>query len=113
MDVVEAFGARLKELREAAGLTQVQLAEKAELHPQGIIKLERGERKPAWETVIALAKALDVTCDAFQQLPASYSEPKVGRPRKEPEPEKPTRKRPLSPRQHRGDGDGPGRGSDR
>jgi transcriptional regulator with XRE-family HTH domain len=62
---VPDFGARLRELRERAGLTQVQLAERASMHPQGIVKLERGEREPGWSTLLALAGALGVSLDTF------------------------------------------------
>lgn len=61
----QPFGPRLRVLREAAGLTQAQLAEGAGLHPQAVVKLERGEREPAWATVLALAEALGVDCLAF------------------------------------------------
>jgi transcriptional regulator with XRE-family HTH domain len=79
-----AFGLRLKELREAAGLTQAQLAERAGLHRQGIVKLERGEREPAWGTVLALVEALGVSCDEFRQPPTRSHDTRPGRPRKAP-----------------------------
>ena len=41
----EAFGARLRRLREAAGLTQEELAERAGLAAKAISALERGERQ--------------------------------------------------------------------
>jgi transcriptional regulator with XRE-family HTH domain len=94
------FGPRLRELREAAGLTQVQLAEQAGLHPQGVIKLERGEREPAWSTVVALAAALGVSCERFLEPAAAAP----GRPRKRtpadlpPAQEKPARRKPRRPR---------------
>jgi transcriptional regulator with XRE-family HTH domain len=78
------FGPRLKELREQAGLTQPQLAERAGLAKAGIANLEQGRTSPAWATVIALCKALAVTPDAFTQAPASRAEAKPGRPRKAP-----------------------------
>jgi transcriptional regulator with XRE-family HTH domain len=59
------FGTKLRTLREKAGLTQVELAKRAGLHSQGVVKLERGEREPAWATVQALADALGVDCTAF------------------------------------------------
>jgi transcriptional regulator with XRE-family HTH domain len=59
------FAGRLKHLREAAGLTQEQLAERAGMHRFGVAKLEQGLREPAWPTVLALAKALGVGCQAF------------------------------------------------
>jgi transcriptional regulator with XRE-family HTH domain len=60
------FGAKLKAVREAAGLTQDQLAEKAGLYKFSIAKIEQGVREPTWSTVQALAKALGVDCTAFQ-----------------------------------------------
>jgi transcriptional regulator with XRE-family HTH domain len=59
------FGSRLKILREAAGLSQAALAEKAEMNVFGIAKLEQGTREPSWATVLKLAKALGVDCTAF------------------------------------------------
>lgn len=54
-----AFGERLRRLREAAGLTLEQLAERAGLTAKGIGALERGERRhPYPHTVQALAEAL-------------------------------------------------------
>jgi len=68
-DQAAAFGHRLRELRERAGLTQTQLAERAGLHRQGIVKLERGEREPAWSTLLALAEALGVDLNSFAEPP--------------------------------------------
>src|SRR5262245_10361830 len=77
------FGLRLKQLREAAGLTQPQLAEKAGLSKGGIANLEQGIREPAWSTVLLLAEALGVDCRAFQEAPAADVKPRGrGRPPK-------------------------------
>lgn len=59
------FAARLKALREAAGLSQAALAEKAGMNRFGVAKLEQGQREPSWATVQALAAALGVDCTAF------------------------------------------------
>lgn len=59
------FGERLLALREQAGLTQGELADKAGCHGFTISKLERGEQEPAWPLVLALAAALGVSCTAF------------------------------------------------
>jgi transcriptional regulator with XRE-family HTH domain len=75
-DKTDRFAARLKELREAAGLTQDQLAAKAGLHIMGIGKLEQGTRKPAWDTVVALSEALNVPCQAFLEEPKPPAEAK-------------------------------------
>lgn len=54
-----AFGSHLRRLREAAGLTQEQLAERAGLSVNAVSQLERGERRsPYPHTIGALADAL-------------------------------------------------------
>ena len=61
-----AFAARLRRLRESAGLTQEELAERAGLTAKGISALERGDRRhPYPATVRAIAEAL--TLDAEQR----------------------------------------------
>ena len=56
------FGAMLRELREAGGLTQEELASKAGLTAKAVSALERGERKrPYPHTVRALADALELS----------------------------------------------------
>jgi transcriptional regulator with XRE-family HTH domain len=66
---VSFFGARLQELRRAKGLTQAELAARAGLSKGGVANLEQGLREPAWATVVALAEALKVDCQAFLQRP--------------------------------------------
>src|SRR5919202_5773583 len=56
------FGARLRRLREAAGLTQEALAERAGLSPNAVGALERGDRRhPHPGTLRALADALGLS----------------------------------------------------
>ena len=77
------FTARLKELRRTAGLSQEQLARAAGLTLGGVTKLEQGVTAPTWATVRALAKALGVSCAAFEEAPARGAGPAArGRPRK-------------------------------
>jgi predicted ATPase/DNA-binding XRE family transcriptional regulator len=58
------FGARLRRLREVAGLTQEELASKAGLAAKHISDLERGERRrPYPHTVRSLAEALGLPED--------------------------------------------------
>jgi predicted ATPase/DNA-binding CsgD family transcriptional regulator/transcriptional regulator with XRE-family HTH domain len=58
------FGARLRRLRESAGLTQEALAERAGLSAKGIAALERGRsRRPYPHTIAALADALGLVGD--------------------------------------------------
>jgi DNA-binding XRE family transcriptional regulator len=93
------FGPRLKALREAAGLSQLDLAVKAGCHKITLSKLEQGKQEPAWPLVLAICKALGVTCEAFcqpsglpeisveqifvnEQTPADKPISRRGRPRK-------------------------------
>jgi transcriptional regulator with XRE-family HTH domain len=90
---VDWFAARLKKLREAAGLSQYALAKATGLSKQAVNKLEAGGREPSWGTIQLLAKALSVTCEAFNDpglsLPAPAAPKPKGRPRKAaPEPAK-------------------------
>jgi transcriptional regulator with XRE-family HTH domain len=94
------FHLRLKRLREAAGLTQGELAERAGMSKGGVANLEQGIRRPEWDTVQALAKALGVDCRAFQDDAAigdaNEEAPKTlrGRPPKSVSDEPPQPKRP-------------------
>ncbi len=58
----EPFGTLLRTMRQNAGLTQEQLAARANLSTNAISALERGERRrPYRHTLSALARALDLT----------------------------------------------------
>ena len=59
------FSQRLRTLREGAGLSQQDLADRAGLNRFAVAKLEQGIREPAWETALALARALDVPLTSF------------------------------------------------
>jgi predicted ATPase/DNA-binding XRE family transcriptional regulator len=64
-----SFGGRLRQLREKAGLTQEELAERAGLSGQAIGALERGDRKrPYAHTVHALASGLGLSGIEAEQL---------------------------------------------
>jgi transcriptional regulator with XRE-family HTH domain len=76
------FGLRLQELRMSAGLTQKELAEKAGMALGGLNKLEQAINKPSWETVLALAGALGVSCEDFTSPPTGGQPPGRGRPPK-------------------------------
>ncbi len=62
-----AFGARLRALREAAGLTQQALAEAAGLAEKNVVwQLESGRRRPTFDTACKLADALGVGVGQFR-----------------------------------------------
>jgi transcriptional regulator with XRE-family HTH domain len=56
----EKFAANLRARREAAGLSQEQLANKAGFHPTEISRLERAVREPRLTTIVRLAGGLGV-----------------------------------------------------
>src|SRR5262249_21275227 len=84
----EWFKDRLREIRAAKGWTQAELAERAGMTREGVAQGEPGRREPAWASVVALANALGVGCDAFLHPPAAGTatpqERRPGRPRKTP-----------------------------
>lgn len=57
------FGKRLREAREKAGLTQTELAEKAQISPQMVSAYEGQAKFPAVKTAAAIAAVLNVSLD--------------------------------------------------
>lgn len=64
-DLRPHLGARVRALRTAAGLTQEQLAERADMHWTFISGVERGLKDPRLNTIGRIADALGVTADAL------------------------------------------------
>jgi transcriptional regulator with XRE-family HTH domain len=56
-----AFGRTLRARRQAAGVTQEELAYSAGVHRTFVSLLERGERSPSFEAMRKLASALGTT----------------------------------------------------
>src|SRR5688572_29705519 len=75
------FARRLQELREAAGLSRPELAQRAGIRSLARIRnLEQGLTSPDRETVRRLALALGVPGDAFEQpLAVEWSSRRRGR----------------------------------
>jgi transcriptional regulator with XRE-family HTH domain len=65
------FGELLTHYRVAAGLTQEELAERAELSVRGLRYLERGMRRPYRDTVERLVQALALSQDEHKTLLAA------------------------------------------
>jgi len=61
------FGAVLREHREAAGLSQETLADRAGVHRTYVGLVERGRRNPTLEVSLRLATALGLTLTALVQ----------------------------------------------
>ncbi|MHB8053662.1 MAG: helix-turn-helix domain-containing protein [Candidatus Aminicenantales bacterium] len=63
MESKKILGENIKRHRLFRGLSQEQLAEKADLSTQVISKIERGVENVAIDNLIAIAKALDFTLE--------------------------------------------------
>jgi transcriptional regulator with XRE-family HTH domain len=63
-----ALGAAIQHLREDAGLSQEELADRSGIHPTHIGGLERGVRNPSYTTLIRLAAALQTRVGRLTQL---------------------------------------------
>jgi transcriptional regulator with XRE-family HTH domain len=59
-NIRQQFGLNLRGLRNRAGLSQEQLGERCELDRTEISLLERGLRFPRLDTVVKLARALEL-----------------------------------------------------
>jgi tetratricopeptide (TPR) repeat protein/transcriptional regulator with XRE-family HTH domain len=95
---VSSFGDLLRRYREAAGLTQAALAERAGLSTRGISALERGQRRlPQRATVELLARALALAPHELARLTIAVRAPDGTAPA----PVRPGRPRRRTPRQAR------------
>ena len=57
------LGQIIREKREALGLTQIEVAEKAGLDRNYIGMVERGERNPSYLSLIKIASGLNMSVD--------------------------------------------------
>jgi transcriptional regulator with XRE-family HTH domain len=64
-DLRPALGARIKELRKRLGISQEELAHRANLHWTYVSDLERGEQSPTVDVVNRLARGLGVSLAEF------------------------------------------------
>ncbi|MBX3628254.1 MAG: helix-turn-helix transcriptional regulator [Rhizobacter sp.] len=53
------FGKEVRRCRDAKGLSQEELADRAEVHSTYISQLERGLKSPTLKVIVRLARALD------------------------------------------------------
>lgn len=59
------LGRALRALRNEAGITQEQLAERLNVDPTFVGRLERGQRGAHWRTIRRILAALDVSVARF------------------------------------------------
>jgi transcriptional regulator with XRE-family HTH domain len=63
--VRELFGKTLRSLREEAGLTQEEVADRADVHWTYLSQVEGGKRNLGLENIVYLARAIGVTPAEF------------------------------------------------
>jgi transcriptional regulator with XRE-family HTH domain len=57
---IRQFGENVRNARESLGISQEELAYRADLHRTQISLIERGQRTPRLDTIEQLAKALQI-----------------------------------------------------
>ena len=60
-DILSLFGAHLRRLRTAKGLSQTELAYRGNFDRNYIGMIERGERNPSLKSLYGIAQALGIT----------------------------------------------------
>ena len=61
----KTLGGRIRRNRESAGLTQEQLAGRANIGRVTLVRLENGDQAPRFKTLSAIAQALEVDVNAL------------------------------------------------
>ncbi len=78
MNIASKVGSRIRILREAAGLTQSELAATAYVTRQSVGNWERGNTLPDVQSLQLVAKALNTTVDGLLGDEASHCVPPGG-----------------------------------
>ena len=60
MDTKKLIGMRIKEIRRSKGLSQEQLAEKADINSKYLSRMERGTENPTLDMLLKLANVLEI-----------------------------------------------------
>ena len=71
------FGLLVRNARKAHKLAISELAERASTGAKHLGRIERGEKSPSFELIIALAKAMDVSPEIFFRFDDLHVDPTV------------------------------------
>jgi transcriptional regulator with XRE-family HTH domain len=74
---MDRLGARLKELRQNAGLSLRELARQADVSPSLISQIENGKSRPSVSTLYSFARLLNVAVDEMFDVESAVEEPHV------------------------------------
>lgn len=69
LDVQVRFAMNMRRIRKSKALTQEKVAERAELHPNYISSVERGERNISLQNIEKIAIALEVEMSELVVVP--------------------------------------------
>jgi len=72
-EITKLIGARIREIRKAQGMTQEEVAERAEMDFTSIGAAERGVRNLSLKGLFRVAKALKVSLEELVRLPQDTS----------------------------------------
>lgn len=64
-NINQTFGSRIAEIRRLLGISQEELAFRCGVHRTYIGAIERGEKSPTLNTILKLAKGLNVKINDF------------------------------------------------
>lgn len=78
--LIENVGLRIGELRQKAGLTQADVAERVEMTLTNYQRIEHGLQNLTLKTMVKIANAIDVSVAAFFKAPKK-KRAKPGRPK--------------------------------
>jgi len=76
MKEAELFGQLVRAARKAGKMSLGQLAEKANTGVKHLGRIERGEKLPSFELIVALARALNVSPSTFFHFENANVDPK-------------------------------------
>jgi transcriptional regulator with XRE-family HTH domain len=77
MTPASKFGSLLRSVRKSRKLKIWQVAEKVEVEVKHLGRIERGEKKPSFDLIVALADYLNVSPSKFFEHDAEIADPKV------------------------------------
>jgi transcriptional regulator with XRE-family HTH domain len=72
-DVKKLIGDRIRQLRKQRGLSQEELGDKSDLHYTHIGSIERGEKNWSIETLVKVAKGLNVSINDLFDFPSTQA----------------------------------------
>ena len=77
MNAAAQFGSRVRAVRKSHKLKIGQLADRVDIGVKHLGRLERGEKHPSFELIIALAHAMNVSPATFFEFDSYQTDPKI------------------------------------